>query len=344
MPQRAGNRKVVYTFIFGDYDELKSPTVITPGWDYICFTDNRALSSKFWDVRLSLPQSADQQIETKKYAMKHMILFHHYLQGYDLSLSIGAQLRLKCNLDDLMREHFTPGDDMMICRHEKRDCVYDEAELCKAMFLDDSTRIDAHMQRYRASGYPAHSGLYTSRIIARWHDRQNVKDMCEFWWKEYLDGSRRDQLSLNYAIWKSAPIKISVVDYAQQFGTRLNFEICHHKNPVHIPAVKIEFKFEDINSRRKLLTLASFEHDFVGYLDIVNHYGIYGWAADRTRLNNPIEVTLCDEHKVIMTMLADRPRPDVGAALGDNGLHGFAIETPACFNDGTARKLIIKPK
>jgi hypothetical protein len=33
-------RKAVYTFIFGDYDDLKSPTIMTPGWDYICFTDD----------------------------------------------------------------------------------------------------------------------------------------------------------------------------------------------------------------------------------------------------------------------------------------------------------------
>ena len=33
-------RKTVYTCITGEYDELTEPDYITPGWDYICFTDN----------------------------------------------------------------------------------------------------------------------------------------------------------------------------------------------------------------------------------------------------------------------------------------------------------------
>ena len=28
-----------YTVLSGDYDTLKKPTVITPGWKYVCFTD-----------------------------------------------------------------------------------------------------------------------------------------------------------------------------------------------------------------------------------------------------------------------------------------------------------------
>ena len=32
-------RKVVYTCISGNYDTLDEPRVVTPGWEYICFTD-----------------------------------------------------------------------------------------------------------------------------------------------------------------------------------------------------------------------------------------------------------------------------------------------------------------
>src|SRR2546422_511368 len=68
-------RKAVYTFIFGGYDDLKSPAIFTPGWDYICFTDDPTLRSDIWDVRLSPRGSADCELDHKKYAIKHMILF-----------------------------------------------------------------------------------------------------------------------------------------------------------------------------------------------------------------------------------------------------------------------------
>jgi hypothetical protein len=32
--------KVCYTVNFGSYDELRPPTLITPGWTYICITDS----------------------------------------------------------------------------------------------------------------------------------------------------------------------------------------------------------------------------------------------------------------------------------------------------------------
>ncbi len=230
-------RKAVYTFIFDDYDDLKSPTVITPGWDYICFTDDPALRSDVWELRLSPRGLADRELEPKKYAIKHMILFDQYLEGYDLSVSIGGQLELNCNLDDLIRENFQAGDDMMICRHGERDCIYDEAEVCRAWGLDDPARIDAHMRRYRSMGYPAHNGLYTTRIIARWHDRANVRAMCEFWREEYRRGSKRDQLSLNYAIWK-----ISAIDYVQQFDVKRNFIICSHKRPTSFDGTATNFE------------------------------------------------------------------------------------------------------
>ena len=33
-------KKVVYTAITGNYDELITPEYINKDWDYICFTDN----------------------------------------------------------------------------------------------------------------------------------------------------------------------------------------------------------------------------------------------------------------------------------------------------------------
>jgi len=221
-------RKAVYTFIIGDYDTLKTPNVMTEGWDYICFTDNPKLRSTCWDVRLSTRQGADHALEDKKFAIKHMILFHEYLDGYELSLSIGGQGQINCNLDDLFRQHFKEDDDMMICCHPEQDCIYDEAEVCKALEKDDPPRIDAQMQRYREAGYPPHNGLYTSGIIGRRHDRQNLKDMCAFWFEEFKRGSKRDQLSLNYAIWRSAPISISEINFQQQYFSDRNFIIYPH--------------------------------------------------------------------------------------------------------------------
>src|SRR5215472_2364503 len=109
--RQSGNRKAAYTFIFGDYDDLKAPSIITPGWDYICFTDDPTLRSDVWDVRLSARRRSYRRLEPKKFAMKHMILFHQFVNEYDLSLSVSANVELNCDLDSLMEEQFRASDD-----------------------------------------------------------------------------------------------------------------------------------------------------------------------------------------------------------------------------------------
>ena len=62
----------------------------------------------------------------------------------------------------------------------------------------------------------------------------------------------------------------------------------------------------------------------VGYLDGANCDAIWGWAFEPNQINTPISVDVYDGNKIIATVLANQLRPDVGTALGDNGLHGFS--------------------
>jgi hypothetical protein len=221
-------RKAVFTFIIGNYDHLKTPAVISQGWDYICFTDNPGLTSSVWDVRLTTREGEDRTLEDKKFAMKHMILAHQYLPGYDLTLSLGGMLQINCDLNGFIDRNFQEVDDMMVCKHPVRDCIYDEGETCKQIGKDDPQRIDTHMQRYRDEGYPRHNGLYSTGIMGMRHDRPNLHAMCELWWQELKRGSRRDQLSLNYAIWKSPPIKVSELNFEKIYRVDCNFLINAH--------------------------------------------------------------------------------------------------------------------
>jgi len=82
--------------------------------------------------------------------------------------------------------------------------------------------------------------------------------------------------------------------------------------------------------------------NYVGYVDAANCNQIAGWAADRNRLNTSITVGIYDGSTLITTVTASGSRPDVGAFLGDNGLHGFSITTPAALQTGTAQTLHIK--
>jgi hypothetical protein len=141
---------------------------------------------------------------------------------------------------------------------------------------------------------------------------------------------------LNYAIWKSAPIKISAIDFAQQFEVKRNFRICPHKLRIRFGGTQIRFKPSDSES----LTVPG--TDYIGHIDTADCYAIRGWAADRNRLNTSISVSLYDGEMLITTQLANQLRTDVGAYLGDNGVHGFTIPIPDCFKDEAAHSISIR--
>jgi hypothetical protein len=67
-----------------------------------------------------------------------------------------------------------------------------------------------------------------------------------------------------------------------------------------------------------------------------------GWAADRNRLNTPINVSVFDGATLVTNVLANVSRPDVGSAVGDNGLHGFNIPTPASLKNGQPHTVSVK--
>src|SRR5215471_612268 len=75
---------------------------------------------------------------------------------------------------------------------------------------------------------------------------------------------------------------------------------------------------------------------YVGFVDSANCTSISGWAADRNRPSTSINVEVYDGATLLTTVLAANSRPDVGTFLGDNGLHGFSIPTPAVLLNGSA--------
>ena len=58
------------------------------------------------------------------------------------------------------------------------------------------------MERYVNEQYPPNNGLIVSGVMFRKHNKKDVINCMETWWTELKYGSRRDQLSFNYAAWK----------------------------------------------------------------------------------------------------------------------------------------------
>jgi len=200
-------KKCLYTCIINRTDKLKEPKVKTPGWDYICFTDDPELTSKGWTVKLvGNPDNTDPIRLSRR--IKH--LYHEYIPDYDYSIYIDANRKPIGNMDDALQQTLTEDTDLGMCEHPARICLYDEAVRCIVRKLDDTRLIMKQMFYYMKEGFPPHAGLLGGPMIVRRKGRKNVEKYFEKVYENILKWSRRDQLSFNYILWKYPIVKINL--------------------------------------------------------------------------------------------------------------------------------------
>ena len=197
---------VVYTAIFGGYDKLQTPKNISSQVDYICFTDSN-LESDIWEIRKVPAIYSD----STRCARKYKLLPHRYLSDYDVSIWIDGNIVIHGSIDNFItniNEKNIAVYDHMQC-FDKRNCIYQEAQAIfyfgnkNGNYKDDPTIIQNQIEKYAKEGYPQNNGLISSGILLRKHNKTDVKQSMEYWWNEIKYGSKRDQLSFNYAAWKT---------------------------------------------------------------------------------------------------------------------------------------------
>jgi hypothetical protein len=203
-------KKVIYTTIIGDYDYLEEPDFIPKGYDFICFTDQKINTpyGSVWNIK----QIPSLYADNTRTARKYKILPHRYLPEYDISIWTDGNEIIVGDVNKLQEAQLS-NQNMAVYNHmscwDKRDCAYQEAEAIFALgkqnnsWKDDPTIIQEQMNRYNQDGYPRNNGLIVSGVMFRKHNSPDVINCMEAWWSEIKYGSRRDQLSFNYAAWKT---------------------------------------------------------------------------------------------------------------------------------------------
>ena len=200
--------KVIYTAIFGSYDNITEPSFIPKGWDFVCFTDSD-IKSDVWDVRKVLPLYEDPTRNARKYK----ILPHRFLSEYDYSIWIDGNILVRNDVNELVDEYLSNCNIAMM-NHNKnvldpRNCVYDEANTIlhfgqiNGNYKDNPELIVNQMEKYKSDNYPSNNGLAVTMEVLRKHNESDVVKTMEKWWEELKYNSKRDQLSFNYSAWKT---------------------------------------------------------------------------------------------------------------------------------------------
>lgn len=181
---------VVYTAITNSYDALKEDHNNSNA-RFVAFLDYEA-KSKVWEIEKVNNTFKDPNRNAKI----HKILPHRYFPNVEYSLWIDGNVKLLVPVQELINTYLQD-TDLAIFRHPDRNCLYKEAETCISRRLDDETIIREQMQRYKSKCFPLHAGLVEATVILRRHTKK-INEFNELWWKEILEGSRRDQISFPY--------------------------------------------------------------------------------------------------------------------------------------------------
>jgi hypothetical protein len=204
-------KKAIYTAVFNNYDSIKRPKYVNEDYDYVLFVDEqtykkqfKAIQGSIFDVR-RLEDGEDPLMQSKDIKINP----HKYLSEYDYTIYIDGSFM---QVGDVSKFTSQSKKTFQTCKHPRRNCAYEEALVCIRQGLDYPPRMQRQMKKYEQEGFPKSFGLCMGGIISRKNNKKcnNINDA---WWNEIKTFSRRDQLSINYVLWKLKE-KIGVCEYS----------------------------------------------------------------------------------------------------------------------------------
>lgn len=229
------NNTVVYTAIFGDYDELIEPNFKDLSCDYICFTDQEYIKSDFWQVIYVVREPENPTVSNRYYKMKP----HKELSRYQNSMYIDSNVRLLKSPLLLINRYMN--EFLVACpEHEHRDCIYDEAEECIKRGKAQRKEVEKQINFYLSQGFPKRYGLREMNVIIRQHNDKKVIDLMEEWWNVFQTYTQRDQLSFFYAVWKNPMAIGKMKETTRNINKYFFLEL--HKNSTRYMRIKRRIK------------------------------------------------------------------------------------------------------
>ena len=230
-------KTLVYTAIFGNKDEapilLKKKGVDLSDFRFLCVTDNPELKSEDYEVVLVKSEFSD----VTKNARKIKVNGYGDMSEYDVAIWHDSSVRLHAN--QLAELTNSGNHEILSVFHHRRYCAYMEAIACIDQNKDSPIRITRQMFRYFNEGFPSNFKLHETTIMVINTDSFVGSKLQQTWWNEVANRSRRDQLSLAYARWKTNTEVALLADTSNSgFNNRFSTYIGHR----HVRYEHIGFK------------------------------------------------------------------------------------------------------
>jgi hypothetical protein len=201
--KRGLTRLVIYTVLIGSKEPLGNPLAILPedatsdlNLRFVCFTDDPSQPSSVWTMRpIGMNHLPPEKLSRRPKAMPH-----EYFPDDEFSLYIDNTVKFK-RLPQSSDLPLPPGPPMRGFKHATRNNPREEAMAVAMLGYDDTATLVRQMDFYKSQG-PLEdlTPLTTGTVLMRRHHEQSVRQFGTIWWENILAFSKRDQLSIAYAL------------------------------------------------------------------------------------------------------------------------------------------------
>ena len=222
---------VIFTTVVGNYDEIKQPEVIDGRFDYVLFSnDIEEDNIGVWRIR-QIPYDNPLQTKIARWVKTHP---EQLLPEYEASLWIDSNIIITHALVYKRFEELISGGSLIATmRHSFRQCVYEEMfEILSCGFEHEDVTL-RWGKVLRQENYPRNNGLCETGVFYRKHSDAMVQSFDRIWWDIIERYSRRDQYSVNYALWKCGLVWDYYISSEESIYDSVFFRHFEHKG--HIP-------------------------------------------------------------------------------------------------------------
>lgn len=188
----------IYSAVSGGYDSLKLPAKLSPRFDYIFYTDQPAHGSGIYQIK-PLPFFHADNTRQTRYVKTHP---HQLLADYDIAIWIDANIMIMDDISPLIDQFIESGRPIAAIPHPLRKSVYEEVKACITHSKEDQELLATQEQHYHDLGYDCDDLIESNIMMFKLGD-ERMSQFFTTWWAEIDQFTRRDQLSLNYAINKT---------------------------------------------------------------------------------------------------------------------------------------------
>ena len=178
---------------------------------------------------------------------KYKLLPHLYLSEYELSIYIDGNIKIINSLDRLIKNYLDSEIDFLAPIHPERLCIYEEVEKCFLINKISEKEKIWLIDLFKKDLMPINFGLTENNILIRRHNKIEIIELHNEWWKMY-NKARRDQLSLTYLLWKYN-IKFRIIQENSRGNSEVFFAFAHNNYNLY-SKFKIYFKYLLLEFRR----------------------------------------------------------------------------------------------